>query len=171
MRNSNDGPDHHLKCACQITHFGVHTVQNTVFRILIQNAHFELKLKLRTLLSCENSLRGLTQGQKLITCMIIPVKNNSNDKFLARCVSKLESRMLITITNSNSSPEVNSSEVSLKSQCEFRVCMQKQPKHLLGGGAYVTFVFVHTCVYIYEFIPWPPLENSHSKDELQSSLQ
>ena len=32
------------------------------------------------------------------------------------CVSKLESRMLITITNSNSSPEVNSSEVSLKSQ-------------------------------------------------------
>ena len=36
--------------------FGVHTVQTTVFRILIQNAHFQLKLKLRTLLSCENSL-------------------------------------------------------------------------------------------------------------------
>ena len=47
--------------------------------------------------------------------------------------------MLITITNSNSSPEVNSSEVSLKSQCKFCVCTQK---HLLGGGAYVTFVFV-----------------------------
>ena len=55
--------------------------------------------------------------------------------------------MLITITNSNSSPEVNSSEVSLKSQCEFCECTQKHPKHLLGGGAYVTFVFVHTCVY------------------------
>ena len=82
------------------------------------------------------------------------------------CVSKLESGMLITITNSNSSPEVNSSEVSLKSQCEFSVCTQKHQKHLLGGGAYVTFVFVHTCVYIYEFVP--PLENSHSKDELQS---
>ena len=63
------------------------------------------------------------------------------------CVSKLESRMLITITNSNSSPEVNSSEVSLKSQCEFRVCTQKHPKHLFsGGGAYVclcTHVFIH----------------------------
>ena len=81
--------------------------------------------------------------------------------------------MLITITNSNSSPEVNSSEVSLKLQCEFRVCTQKHPKHLLGGGAYVTFVFVHTCVYtymyVYEFVP--PLENSHSKDELQSSFK
>ena len=32
--------------------FGVHTVQTTVFRILIQNAHF----KLCTLLLCENSL-------------------------------------------------------------------------------------------------------------------
>ena len=79
--------------------------------------------------------------------------------------------MLITITNSNSSPEVNSSEVSLKSQCEFRVCTQKHPKHLfLGGGAYVTFVFVHTCVYIPdEFVP--PLANLHSKDELQSSFK
>ena len=48
--------DHHLNGAFQITHFGVHMVQTTVFRILIQNAHFELKLKLRTLLSCENSL-------------------------------------------------------------------------------------------------------------------
>ena len=54
-----------LKCAIQmmVRHFkyasrcdfGVHTVQTTVFRILIQNAHFELKFKLRTLLSCENS--------------------------------------------------------------------------------------------------------------------
>ena len=70
---------------------------------------------------------------------------------------------VITITNSNSSPEVNSSEVSLKSQCESSVCTQKHPKHLSGGGAYVTFVFVHTCVY-YEFVP--PLENSHSKDEV-----
>ena len=70
------------------------------------------------------------------------------------CVSKLESRMLITftITNSNSSPEVNSSEVLLKSRCKFRVCMRKHPKHLLGGGAYVTFVFVRTCV-IYEIVP------------------
>ena len=35
--------------------FGVHMVQTTVFRILIENAHFEFKFKLRTLLSCENS--------------------------------------------------------------------------------------------------------------------
>ena len=35
--------------------FGVHTVQTTIFRIFIQNAHFKLKIKLRTLLSCENS--------------------------------------------------------------------------------------------------------------------
>ena len=37
--------------------FGVHAVQTTVFQILIQNAHFKFKFKLRTLLSCENSLR------------------------------------------------------------------------------------------------------------------
>ena len=34
-------------------------VQNTIFRILVQNAHFKLKLKLRTLLSCENSQRNV----------------------------------------------------------------------------------------------------------------
>ena len=99
--------------------------------------------------------------------MIIPVKNNSNDKFLARVNA-------IRIMNANhnhkfnSSPEVNSNEVSLKSQCELCVCTQKHPNHLLGDGAYVTFVFVHTCVYIYEFIP---LKNSRSKDELQSSFK
>ena len=61
--------------------------------------------------------------------------------------------MLITITNSNSShQEVNSSEVSLKSQCEFCVCTQKHPKHLLGGRAYVTFVFVRTCVYTNSYL-------------------
>ena len=31
-------------------------ISNDAFQILIQNAHFELKFKLRTLLSCENSL-------------------------------------------------------------------------------------------------------------------
>ena len=80
--------------------------------------------------------------------------------------------MLITITNSNCCPEVNSSEVSLKLQCKFCVCTGKHPKHLLGGGAYMTFVFAHTCVYkkiIYESVP--PLENSHSKDELKSIIQ
>ena len=30
------------------------------------------------------SLRGLTHGQKFVIWMIIPVKNNSNDEFLAR---------------------------------------------------------------------------------------
>ena len=35
--------------------FGVHTVQNNVFRILIKNAHLELKFKIRTMPSCENS--------------------------------------------------------------------------------------------------------------------
>ena len=61
-----------LKCAIQmmvrtiiwIAHFklrivmwfGVHTVQNTVFRILIQDAHLESRFKIRTLPSCENSL-------------------------------------------------------------------------------------------------------------------
>ena len=79
--------------------------------------------------------------------------------FFCTCVRKLESRMLITITNSNSNPEVNSSEVSLKLQCEVCVCTQKHPKHLLGGGAYLTFVLVRTCVYIYKLVP---LENSHS---------
>ena len=50
--------ENHLNCAFQITHFGVHTVQTTVFWILIQNVRFELKLKLRTLLSCENNNGG-----------------------------------------------------------------------------------------------------------------
>ena len=126
--------------------------------------------------------------------MIIPVKNNSNDEFLA-CVftSKLESRMLITITNSNSSPEVNSSEVSLKLQCEFCMCTRKHPKHVLGGGAYVTFVFVHTCLNTNSFLSRIHIlkmncnhhyndhsnyefslvcvRSDHSKDELQSSFQ
>ena len=47
--------NHHLNYASRCD-FGVHTVKTTVFRILIQNAHFELKFQLRTLLSCENSL-------------------------------------------------------------------------------------------------------------------
>ena len=33
---------------CTAMWFGVHTVQNTVFWILIQNAHFKFKFKLRT---------------------------------------------------------------------------------------------------------------------------
>ena len=110
--------------------------------------------------------------------------------FFSMCVRKLESRMLITITSSNSRPELNASEVSLKSQCEFCVCTQKHPKHLFGGGAYVTFVFVRTCVYYtnsfllsririlmtncnhssYEF-SLVCISSDHSKDELQSSLQ
>ena len=62
--------------------------------------------------------------------------------------------MLITITNSNSSPEVNSNEVSLKVQCKFCVCTQKHSNHLLGSGAYMTFVLVHTCVYIQTRSSW-----------------
>ena len=38
------------------TWFGIHTVCFCVFWILIQNAHLELKFKIRTLPSCENSL-------------------------------------------------------------------------------------------------------------------
>ena len=56
MRNLKTLPDGHLKW--QMTHRDViwrtHR-PNTVFQILIQNAHFEFKL--RTLLSCENSPR------------------------------------------------------------------------------------------------------------------
>ena len=80
--------------------------------------------------------------------------NGTNDKFFSTCVHKLESRMLITIMNSNSSPEVNSSEVSLKLFC---VCMQKHPNHLLGGGA----LYLCARVFIYEFVP--PPENLRSK--------
>ena len=52
MRNLKTPLDCHLKCTFQMTHrneFGVHTVQNTVFRILIQNAHFDLT----TILTCK----------------------------------------------------------------------------------------------------------------------
>ena len=101
---------------------------------------------------CKNSQEwfgGLTHGQKKkssfewwfqwkITLMMI----------FSTCVRKLESWMLITITNSNSSPEVNSSEVSLKSLCELCVCTQKHSNHLLGGRAYVTFGLVRICIYI-----------------------
>ena len=49
----------HLKSRIS-TWFGVHTVQNTVFWIVIQDAHLESRLKsrfkIRTLPSCENSL-------------------------------------------------------------------------------------------------------------------
>ena len=47
--------DAHLKSRIS-TWFGVHMVQNTVFRIVIQDAHLESRFKIRTLPSCENSL-------------------------------------------------------------------------------------------------------------------
>ena len=89
--------------------------------------------------------------------MIIPVKNNSNDDFLnifySTCVSKLESRMLITITNSNSSPEVNSCEVSLKSQCEFRVYICIYAKTSFGRRSlHDLCVCAHLCLYTNSFL-------------------
>ena len=72
--------------------------------------------------------------------------------------------MLIIITNSNSSPEVNSTEVSLKSQCEFCVHVRENIQNIFWE-AELTCLCTH--VFIYEFVP---LENLHSKDELQSSL-
>ena len=93
---------------------------------------------------------GLTHRQKIVIWMMIPVKITLMTIF-NMCV-RLESRMLITITNSNSSPEVNSSEVSLKTQCELRVCTQKHPNHLLGCEAYVTFgLSAHMCLYTNSF--------------------
>ena len=47
--------DAHLKSR-NSTWFGVHTVQNTVFQIVIQDAHLESRFKIRTLPSCENSM-------------------------------------------------------------------------------------------------------------------
>ena len=47
--------DAHLKSRISAC-FGVHTVQNAVFRIVIQDAHLESRFKIRTLPSCENSL-------------------------------------------------------------------------------------------------------------------
>ena len=47
--------DAHLKSRIS-TWFGVHTVQITVFRIVILDAHLESRFKIRTLPSCENSL-------------------------------------------------------------------------------------------------------------------
>ena len=119
-------------------------------------------------------LRGLThrQQQKIVIWMIIPKKNNSNDDFfffLARVVSKLESLMLITITNSNSSPEVNSSEVSLKSQCKCSCVYAKTSKSSFGRRSLRDLCVLCTHVFIYKILP--PLENSHSKDELQSSFK
>ena len=43
------------------TWFGIHTVFFCVFWILIKNAHLELKFKIRTLPSCENSLSNFKQ--------------------------------------------------------------------------------------------------------------
>ena len=77
-----------------------------------------IKVMIMIFRSQYHSLRAYTYWQIFVIWMIIPVKNNSNAKIYSTCVSKLESRMLITITNSNSSCslEVNSSEVLLKSQ-------------------------------------------------------
>ena len=63
MRNSKTLLDRDLRCASQITNLdviGVHTVQNTVFGIVIQDAHLESQFKIRTLPSCENSLWFVT---------------------------------------------------------------------------------------------------------------
>ena len=124
--------------------------------------------------------------------MIIPVIHNSNDNFFSTCVSKLQSQMLITITNSNSSPEVNSSEVFTQITVWIACVYAKNiQKHLVGGGAYVTFVFsAHMCLYTNLFllsrihilkmnvqssfklqIFLSCVRSDHSKDELQSSLQ
>ena len=84
------------------------------------------------------------------------------------CVRKLASRMVITITNSNSTPEVNSSEVSLKLQWEFCVCTQKHSNHLWEARLMWVTLGLLPYVFIHKLIP---LENLHSKDELQSSLQ
>ena len=105
------------------------------------------------------------------------------------CVSKLASQMLITITNSNSTPEVNSSEVSLKLQWELCVCTQKHSNHLLGGDL---GTFAHMCLYTNSFLSRIRILKTnynhhcndhsnyefslvckvhHSKEELQSSLQ
>ena len=58
MRNWKTPLDRHLKCAFQITHPGViwrtHGPKYCLSN-LIQNAHFELNFKIRTLPSCENS--------------------------------------------------------------------------------------------------------------------
>ena len=54
----------HLKSRIS-TWFGVHTVQNTVFRIVIQDAHLESRFKIRTLPSCENSLRLTFSNKKI----------------------------------------------------------------------------------------------------------
>ena len=123
------------------------------------------QLQFQNITNPSNIMGGLTHGQKFVIWMMIPVKNNW--QICSTCVSKLESQMLITITNSNSSLEVNSGEVSLKLQCE--ICNVRENIHNdhLGGGAYVTFSLC-THVFKYELVP---LENSHSKDELQSSLQ
>ena len=50
------------------TWFGIHTVFFCVFWILIQNAflHLELKFKIRTLPSCENSLCDWASGSRII---------------------------------------------------------------------------------------------------------
>ena len=70
------------------------------------------------------------------------------------CVRKLASQMLITITNSNSTPEVNSSEVSLKLQWEFCVCTQKHSiKSSFGRrGLRDLGTFAHMCLYTNSFI-------------------
>ena len=130
------------------THTHIIMTIRPFMQMLSPQVHGHLRVFVGPAYKCRN-LGGLTHGQKFVIWIMIPVKNNSNDEFLAHvCVRKLESRMLITITNSNSSPEVNSSEVSLKLRWEFCVCTQKHPTHLLGGGTYVTFVLVRLCVYI-----------------------
>ena len=108
-------------------------------------------------------LRGLTHGPKFVIWMIIPVKNNSNDKFLARVYTNL-----IRITNANHNHELKFQwSFTQFTTCKFCVCTQKHPN--IFWEAELTWpLYLCAHVFIFKLIP---LENSHSKDELQSSLQ
>ena len=62
MRNWKTPLDRHLKCAFQITHRDViWRTQGPKYCLsnLIKNAHLQLKFKIRTLPSCENSQSDL----------------------------------------------------------------------------------------------------------------
>ena len=86
------------------TWFGIHTVFFCVFWILIQNAHLELKFKIRTLPSCENSLYSLKTNHKLFLYFIRQLchrtkdlvnhayqRSNQTSKFMHQNIINLES--------------------------------------------------------------------------------
>ena len=131
-RNSSPAGMQNPKFGLSCVHCVIQISQLLLSRIhcVIQNAHFELKFKIRTLPSCENSLWLFSHDGKVRN-----LNEHVNDSILDHVYAKLHCDALFELCNSNDGPEVFFSDSSLKSHSEIAVWMPWPLNRDLGGGA------------------------------------